>query len=603
MGLHLDSFEIDTFRALIGYAEDDLGAWVAFTGKNGTGKSSIVEGLSELGAYKMHRYADIPAGFPMDEGNPDDVEVRFSYLFRLDEGFWDLFKDGRVRQALVSYYQEQQERDRTDEDHWSGFASALQSGDPLEKRIKDTLYGLTKKNWDVGPYSELLDDDGSPIRPDSMVVDAQYLQIKVELSHSDGPYFEFSILDDGKDEILPHQVFHDLMHGTHGEQLRVGEFGLTHALLTTFVHCVTNVDPTDERGGGRVALLEPDGKNLSSYIEHCLLHDSRYLDDVSESFETVFGSSIAFQKDDGSVSPAEDVILFTFDDGDPIGLSKLSGGQRRGLRILLQLEASEPGDILLIDEPELHMHPGAAKRLRKKVTAKEGVQVLVATHSPIFFDPQVADRILVHRMPGSVVEAERMDGSEVDEALKSVGASGSDVLQYDYVVWVEGPSDQIYLREFASLSADIFGYKDVENIGFQRLGGGETEHTDPSNLRAICRKSVVLLDGDGGAVDDVDAFRSKLEDGGVGLHVWRRKSVEHWIPEQVFGRVFPQEFGPFEFDPDDDIVALLRDRELNITKTGLADCLTAELEWDDFEEDSALKSELEALSDKLDMGS
>ena len=60
----------------------------------------------------------------------------------------------------------------------------------------------------------------------------------------------------------------------------------------------------------------------------------------------------------------ENEILIRFGgDGDWFPINKLSDGMLRLLRLLLQLASSKKGDILVIDEPELHLHPGVQNHL------------------------------------------------------------------------------------------------------------------------------------------------------------------------------------------------------------------------------------------------
>jgi predicted ATPase len=66
------------------------------------------------------------------------------------------------------------------------------------------------------------------------------------------------------------------------------------------------------------------------------------------------------------------------------GLSPFNTGTGNGyvLKLLIMCLASKPGDILLIENPEIHLHPGAQSRLGSLFAflASRGVQLIIETH-------------------------------------------------------------------------------------------------------------------------------------------------------------------------------------------------------------------------------
>jgi CRISPR-associated Cas5-like protein len=58
-------------------------------------------------------------------------------------------------------------------------------------------------------------------------------------------------------------------------------------------------------------------------------------------------------------------------------------GQTYAFPILVALLAAEPGDIVVIDSPEAHLHPQAQSRIGRMLAifAAAGIQLIVETHS------------------------------------------------------------------------------------------------------------------------------------------------------------------------------------------------------------------------------
>lgn len=137
-----------------------------------------------------------------------------------------------------------------------------------------------------------------------------------------------------------------------------------------------------------------------------------------------------------------------------------------GLQELVVLIASilsaRPGALVGIEEPELHLHPGALRRLIDFVAGEaEHHQVLVATHSAALLDR--ASSAPVFRLDTSHGETSIVREDPTDwysGTLAALGLRRSDAFMARGLLFVEGDTDVSLLRAWASS-----GGPDLERSG------------------------------------------------------------------------------------------------------------------------------------------
>jgi hypothetical protein len=133
-----------------------------------------------------------------------------------------------------------------------------------------------------------------------------------------------------------------------------------------------------------------------------------------------------------------------------------------------------------------------------------GVQIVVATHSPVLTNPE-----LISRAGAKVIVAARGRCEELDDArrvLDDLGVTSGDLVQANGLIWVEGPSDRIYLKTWIELYARTNGLPaPIERVhyAFVSYGGALLKHlaltdahADKLDLRAVNRNFFVMIDRD-----------------------------------------------------------------------------------------------------------
>lgn len=162
-------------------------------------------------------------------------------------------------------------------------------------------------------------------------------------------------------------------------------------------------------------------------------------------------------------------------------LSDLGAGVSEIVMLLayLRLRPHEPS-LIIIDEPEAHLHPGAAIEL-VRIIAKHfpSYQLLITTHSTALIDA-VDDSWQVFRAlkgPEGGTAIERLSTSKDEIALLvDLGINPSQVFLARNVIWVEGPSDICYWTAIIRRAApELLPGRD---FAFVLYGGSNGAHLD-----------------------------------------------------------------------------------------------------------------------------
>jgi hypothetical protein len=249
-------------------------------------------------------------------------------------------------------------------------------------------------------------------------------------------------------------------------------------------------------------------------------------------------SSIERQSARGSAMAAElDVDEF---------LVQVNGsGIREALRLILDFEFERP-DILLVEEPEVHLHPAleiAMMQYLRKISAK--CQIFLTTHSTNFLD--IADLRNVYLITkDQSTHVQLLNVEEAEEAIpQELGIRLSSLFMYDRLVFVEGPSDEQVFRTFAStlgLNMSRTG------VGFVTTGGARnfTHYANAATLMFLAKRRVKLyfvLDRDERDLPEIKKLREQLGDLGE-LKVLNRRELENYlVVPSVIARYIAKQIG------------------------------------------------------------
>ena len=225
------------------------------------------------------------------------------------------------------------------------------------------------------------------------------------------------------------------------------------------------------------------------------------------------------------------------DDGVLTSISKKGDGVKSLVTIaLLSQVRTSKNRIIIIDEPENHLHPEAVHYIKKVLAGiPNNNQVIISTHSPIFVNRNdVKSNIIVR-------DSKAEPANRIDDIRKILGILTSDNLQYaDYVIIVEGLTDKRILKKYFDLYIpEISALINANKITIRSIGGVNNLLYELMGLERYYCKYLVLLDYDeaGRTIKKESVDKLSIEDSVfrfITKPEFRNSEMEDLINEDVF---------------------------------------------------------------------
>lgn len=200
-----------------------------------------------------------------------------------------------------------------------------------------------------------------------------------------------------------------------------------------------------------------------------------------------------------------------------------------------------------IEEPELFLHPGMQRRLLEVIMENQYLnrhQWFMTTHSNHFLDLTLElTKISVYRFQrkDNFFEIQNLSSPSF-LLLNDLGINASSVFRTNSIIWVEGITDRLFLKQFLQiycsknkiqLPREDIDYSIVEYGGnnVTHFNFTHSENLENINVKYISERSFVVFDGD----NKTKETRKRLIDSIAknSRHVFDSKEIENILPVEL----------------------------------------------------------------------
>lgn len=338
-----------------------------------------------------------------------------------------------------------------------------------------------------------------------------------------------------------------------------------------------NIVPEEQIG----CEVQPNGIGATSIIS-TYLNDSKKDETLIEErllsvFNMILGEDAHFDsiKVQQVEQPDKSFLweIFLSENGARYPLSKMGSGLKTILLVLINLlvcTKEKETKIFLFEELENNLHPALQRRLFNYIydyAMEQDIVVFMTSHSHVsincYFDKESANIYHVEKNNGISTVKKIENYLDKAELLDDLDVRASDLLQSNGIIWVEGPSDRIYIKKWISLLDSTL--KENEHYQFAYYGGrllshytASMEENDLIKILLTNRNSAIVIDSDKRNKQmSINATKkrvqSEFEENNLFCWITKGKEIENYISNRTINEYYASsltQVKPYELFPD-----------------------------------------------------
>lgn len=225
--------------------------------------------------------------------------------------------------------------------------------------------------------------------------------------------------------------------------------------------------------------------------------------------------------------------------------------------------------ILAFEEPEISLHPQGQRSMSMAIQSllnnDRSIQIFLTTHSSVMLGQEKGKILLVRKNDEKTV-LNSIDG-DFKDIVDELGITGGDIFQSDALIFVEGRSDYLILKQWSNAleKRDKNSLWNSLRITFIHLDGTfglkEYDNKDFKQL-ATCSNLFAILDSDRTAenqepTSNVMQAKQKIEKAGGQAFILQYRAIESYFTQEAALRVLDlSHLG--KINPYDDVKEFLK---------------------------------------------
>lgn len=216
------------------------------------------------------------------------------------------------------------------------------------------------------------------------------------------------------------------------------------------------------------------GLSIYERVKRLLLGDESERNEIKE-FEIFLEDNLFKKKITLIPKYDDDVLHIKIGNETQFPVHKLGDGLQTLIIILFPIFINRSkSHLIFIEEPETHLHPKWQRLLYRAMCNIENHTYFISTHSSVFINSPSNSIFIVSKKKKKINLHYSDVKTEKVQILKELGYKPNDLYQTNFLLWVEGQSDKIYLNYLIQKVDDAL--IEGEDYSIMFYGGSSYKH-------------------------------------------------------------------------------------------------------------------------------